>query len=92
MTLTPWDMFVIQTAIDRYEKAFPLKPSPSLAEALEWTAKQSGHDSRSNVRQSLWSRASEVILTWRYTSALLRAGALLVHHRGGSGPGRARDM
>ena len=29
MTLTPWDMFVIQTAIDRYEKAFPDKPSPS---------------------------------------------------------------
>jgi hypothetical protein len=34
MTLTPWDKFVIQTAIHRYEKAFPDKPSPSLAEAL----------------------------------------------------------
>ena len=41
MTLTPWDMFVIQTAIDRYEKVFPDKPSPSIAEALEWNAKQS---------------------------------------------------
>jgi len=34
-------MFVIQTAIDRYEKAFPDKPSPSVAEALEWNAKRS---------------------------------------------------
>jgi hypothetical protein len=73
MTLTPWDMFVIQTAIDRYEKAFPDKPSPSLAEALEWNAKQSGgHDSRSTMRQSLWSRASEAILTWWQASSLLR--------------------
>jgi hypothetical protein len=96
MTLTPWDMFVIQTAIDRYEKAFPDKPSPSLAEALEWNANQSGRDSRSNVpsnhRQSLWSRASELILTWWRTSALPRAGAALVHNRGGIGPRRPRDV
>ena len=75
MTLTPWDMFVIQTAIDRYEKAFPDKPSPSLAEALEWNANQSRRESRSNVRglgsyrpQSLWSRASEFVLMWWHTS------------------------
>lgn len=74
MTLTPWDMFVIQTAIDRYEKAFPDKPSPSLAEALEWNAKRSGQDSRSNVRQNLWSRASEAILTWWQTSARRSVG------------------
>ncbi len=99
MTLTPWDMFVIQTAIDRYEKAFPDKPSPSIAEALEWNANQSGHDSRSNARrpgnnhrQSLWSRASELILTWWHSSALPRAGSVMVHHRGGSGPRRARDV
>jgi hypothetical protein len=92
MTLTPWDMFVIQTAIDRYEKAFPDKPSPSPAEALEWNAKQSRHDSRSNVRQSLWSKASEAILTWWQTGALLRAGTVLAHSRGGSGPQRARDL
>jgi hypothetical protein len=80
MTLTPWDMFVIQTAIDRYEKAFPDKPSPSVAEALEWNANQSRRESRSKVRgtdrdrrQSLWSRASEFILTWRHTSAPRRA-------------------
>ena len=75
MTLTPWDMFVIQTAIDRYEKAFPTKPSPSVAEALEWNANQSRRESRSKVRgpgsdrrQSLWSRASEFILTWWHTA------------------------
>jgi hypothetical protein len=76
MTLTPWDMFVIQTAIDRYEKAFPDKPSPSVAEALEWNANQSRRESLSKVRgadrnrrQTLWSRASEFILTWWHTSA-----------------------
>jgi len=80
MTLTPWDMFVIQTAIDRYEKAFPNKPSPSLAEALEWNANQSRPESRSNVRglgsdrpRSLWSRASESVLMWWHTSAPRRA-------------------
>jgi hypothetical protein len=81
MTLTPWDMFVIQTAIDRYEKAFPDKPSPSVAEALEWNANRSGRDWRATGpgtdgkrRQTLWSRAYEVILTWRHTSAVFRAG------------------
>jgi hypothetical protein len=72
MTLTPWDMFVIQTAIDRYEKAFPNKPSPSLAEALEWNATQGKHESSANVRdrrQSPWSRASALILTWWHSSA-----------------------
>jgi hypothetical protein len=83
MTLTPWDMFVIQTAIDRYEKAFPGKPSPSLAEVLEWNAKQGRRESRSKVRgsgsgrpQSLWSRTSEFILTWWQTSAPRRAREL----------------
>ena len=92
MTLTPWDMFVIQTAIDRYEKAFPDKPSPSLAEALEWSAKQSRRDLRSNMRQNLWSRTSEAILTWWQTNSLLRAGTGLAHSRSGSGPQRARGL
>jgi hypothetical protein len=99
MTLTPWDMFVIQTAIDRYEKAFPHKPSPSLAEALEWNANQSGYDLHatgrkpdSNRRQSLWSRASGGILTWWHTSPLLRGGSVLVHNKGESGPRRAREI
>jgi hypothetical protein len=80
MTLTPWDMFVIQTAIDRYEKAFPDKPSPSLAEALEWNAKQSRRELHSKAqppgrerRQSLWSRTADFIVTWWHASAPRRA-------------------
>jgi hypothetical protein len=99
MTLTPWDMFVIQTAIDRYEKAFPDKPSPSVAEALEWNANRSGRAWRatgprpdSNRRQSLWSRAYEVMLAWRQASAVFRASALLMDNRGGSGPRSAREI
>jgi hypothetical protein len=83
MTLTPWDMFVIQTAIDRYEKAFPDKPSPSVAEALEWNATRSGREPLSKVRgpgwdrrQGLWSRTTEFILTWWHTSAPQKAREL----------------
>jgi hypothetical protein len=68
MTLTPWDMFVIQTAIERYEKAFPKRPSPSPAEALAWSAHQIGIKSRPGVRsliaawiRGLRSRASAPI-------------------------------
>jgi hypothetical protein len=74
MTLTPWDMFVIQTAIDRYEKAFPDKPSPSVAEALEWNAKQSRPGRERG--QNRWSRASEFILTWWHTSLPRKAREL----------------
>ena len=74
MTLTPWDMFVIQTAIDRYEKAFPDKPSPSVAEALEWNANQ--NEPGRERRQSLWSRTTGSILTWWHTSAPQRATEL----------------
>jgi hypothetical protein len=83
MTLTPWDMFVIQTAIDRYEKAFPDKPSPSVAEALEWNAHQSKREPRVKLQgpgssrpQSLWSRAYEFIQTRWHTSALQKAREL----------------
>lgn len=83
MTLTPWDMFVIQTAIDRFEKAFPDKPSPSVAEALEWNAHQSKREPLVKPRgagdsrpQNLWSRASEFIQTWWHTSALQKAREL----------------
>jgi hypothetical protein len=57
MTLTPWDMFVIQTAFDRYEKRFPDKPSPSPAEALAWHATQSGRKSRRDVRGQIMARS-----------------------------------
>jgi hypothetical protein len=72
MTLTPWDMLVIQTAIERYEKTFPNRPSPSPAEALAWWhANQSGIESRPGERslitactRRLRSRASAPIRVW----------------------------
>jgi hypothetical protein len=83
MTLTPWDMFLIQTAFDRYEKRFPDKPSPSPAEALSWHATQSARRSRPDVRgqimvyaRGLSSRASESIPVWWQTIVLPRVGAL----------------
>jgi hypothetical protein len=36
MTLSPSDMLAIQSAIDRYERRFPDRPSPTAAEALAW--------------------------------------------------------
>jgi hypothetical protein len=36
MTLNSTDILKIQSAIDRYEKRFPRKPSPSADEALAW--------------------------------------------------------
>ena len=38
MTLTPTDILKIQSAIERYEKRFPHKPSPSAEDALAWQA------------------------------------------------------
>ncbi len=38
MPMTPRDILEIQSAIDRYEKKFPHKPSPTPAEALAWKA------------------------------------------------------
>ena len=36
MTLSPSDMLAIQSAIDRYERRFPDRPSPTAEEALAW--------------------------------------------------------
>jgi hypothetical protein len=49
MTLTPSDMFEIQSAIDQYERTFPRKPSPSPAEALAWQAGKRGRQPRSGL-------------------------------------------
>jgi hypothetical protein len=38
MPMTPRDILEIQSAIDCYEKKFPLRPSPTPAEALAWKA------------------------------------------------------
>ena len=39
--MTPIDILKTQNAIDRYEKAFRRRPSPSAAEALAWQARRS---------------------------------------------------
>ena len=38
--MTPIDILKTQNAIDRYEKAFRRRPSPSAAEALAWQARR----------------------------------------------------
>jgi len=43
MPMTPRDILEIQSAIDRYEKKYPRKPSPTPAEALAWQAGKSLH-------------------------------------------------
>jgi hypothetical protein len=86
MTLTPWDMFVIQTAIERYEKAFLDRPSPSPAEALAWYANQSGIESRPGVARvtipsrGLGSRALAVIRIW-FHKIVLPIWLAIVPHR-----------
>lgn len=54
MTLTPADMLNIQSAIDRYEKKFPRKPSPSAKDALAWEA----------GKRRVWVRAYASFLAW----------------------------
>ena len=77
MTLTPWDMFVIQTAIERYEETFPDRPSPWPAEALAWHANQRGIESREAVcsritacARGLRSRMSATIRVWWHKRVL----------------------
>jgi hypothetical protein len=71
MTLTPWDILWIQTAIERYEETYPDRPSPSPAEALAWHANQSGIESRPAERsqttacaRDLRSKVSATIRVW----------------------------
>jgi hypothetical protein len=50
MTLNSTDILKIQSAIDRYEKRFPRKPSPSADEALAWQAGKRRSLPRFNAR------------------------------------------
>jgi hypothetical protein len=70
--LTPRDMIEIQSAIDRYERAFPRKPSPSPAVALAWAAgkKVDGLPGECGRLCWLW----ESFLVWRQVSGLQRMG------------------
>ena len=51
MTLNSTDILKIQSAIDRYEKRFPRKPSPSADDALAWQAGKRRSLSRPIVRE-----------------------------------------
>jgi hypothetical protein len=59
MTLTPSDILEIQSAIDGYEKRFPRKPSPSVAEALAWRlgTREPGNRAASQSNSDPGSRA-----------------------------------
>jgi len=70
--LTPQDMFEIQSAIDRYERAFPRKPSPSPATALAWAAGKKETDFPGECGRLSW--LWESFLVWRQVSGLRRIG------------------
>jgi hypothetical protein len=72
MTLNSTDILKIQSAIDRYEKRFPRKPSPSADEALAWQAgrRRSLPRSRASDRSELshrgiWPWICESLRIWR---------------------------
>jgi hypothetical protein len=48
MPLTPSDILKIQSAIDKYKKRYPRRPSPSAAEALAWRAGRHQRELRSD--------------------------------------------
>jgi hypothetical protein len=71
MVLTPTDILKIQSAIDRYEKRFPGRPSPSAEDALAWQA--------GKRRRELGSNAGEAIKLnrrgfWHWIFEPLRGG------------------
>jgi hypothetical protein len=46
MAMTPRGILEIQSAMDRYEKKFPGKPSPTPTEALVWKAGNRFHSDK----------------------------------------------
>jgi hypothetical protein len=76
MTLNSTDILKIQSAIDRYEKRFPRKPSPSADEALAWQAGKCGSLPRSNGLdrselnyRGIWSWICLSLRVWRQKGA-----------------------
>jgi hypothetical protein len=74
VTLTPTDILKIQSAIERYEKRFPRKPSPSADDALAWHAGKRWSLPRSNARdrsalshRGIWSWICQSLRVWRQT-------------------------
>jgi hypothetical protein len=72
MPLNSTDILKIQTAIDRYEKRFPRKPSPSAEDALAWQAGKRRNLPRPNARdrtelnhRGIWFRIFQSLKVWR---------------------------
>jgi hypothetical protein len=76
MTLNSTDILKIQSAIDRYEKRFPRRPSPSAEDALEWQARKRRSLPQLNARdrgelshRRIWSRICQSLRDWRQKGA-----------------------
>ena len=76
MTLNSADILKIQSAIDRDEKNFLRKPSPSADEALAWQAGKRRSVPRSNARdrrelshRGIWSWICQSFRVWRQSGA-----------------------
>jgi hypothetical protein len=76
MTLNSTDILKIQSAIDRYEKRFPRRPSPSADEALAWQAgkrrslpRSDGLDRSELSQRGIWFRIFQSLKVWRNTGA-----------------------
>jgi hypothetical protein len=78
MTLNSTDILKIQSAIDRYEKRFPHKPSPSAVDALAWQAGKRRSVPRSNApdrelrHRGIWSWICQSLRVWREKGAASR--------------------
>jgi hypothetical protein len=76
MTLNSTDILNIQSAIDRYEKRFPRKPSPSADDALAWQAgkrtrlpQSNGLDRSEFSHRGIWFRIFQSLKVWRQQGA-----------------------
>jgi hypothetical protein len=79
MTLNSTDILKIQSAIDRYEKRFPRKPSPSAEDALAWQAgkrrslpRSNGLDRSELSHPGIWFRILQSLKVWRQQVAGLK--------------------
>jgi hypothetical protein len=55
--LTPFDIVIIQTAIEEYEQRYPDRPTPDAEAALAWRAGQRENGSRRTKVVPGWLRS-----------------------------------
>jgi hypothetical protein len=72
MTLGPVDIFMIQRAIEDYERKYPRRPTPTAEEALAW---QLGRQGGRKQRRQTESKIEAGLFRWiaRGLSGLRRA-------------------